>query len=87
MDTLSQGDEMSEERKAFKKKDNPADCFPLILHGSYKIMSNIEYILKYLQNTYPDIKSELFDNIQGNNFEKLIKWHQNILKPRCDSLI
>ena len=59
----------------------------MVVHGKFKIMSNIEYILKYLENTFPEVKEQLFDPIKNDNFKKLVKWHQNNLKPRCEILI
>ena len=43
----------SEARSSFRRQENPADCLPMLVHNNYKIMSNMEYILKYLENTYP----------------------------------
>ena len=42
-----------EERKSFKINENPSDCYPMLLHGKFKIISNIESILNYLQNAFP----------------------------------
>ena len=47
----------------------------MVVHGKFKIMSNIEYILKYLENTFPEVKEQLFDPIKNDNFKKLVKWH------------
>lgn len=58
----------------------------MVIHGSFKLLCNIEYILKYLSNTFPEIKDGLFD-IEAGNFDKLLIWHLNVLKPRCDVLI
>jgi hypothetical protein len=58
----------------------------VLIHGNYKMLSNIEYILKYLMNTFPVIKEQMFD-IEGENLPKLLTWYLNVLKPRCDILI
>ena len=58
----------------------------MIVHGSFKIMSNMEYILKYLENTFPAVKQYLFDHIKGDNLNRLIKWHQVNLRPRSEKL-
>ena len=52
IDTLAPED--SPERKAFRT-ENPANSFPMLIHGQFKIMSNLEYILKYLSNAFPQI--------------------------------
>ena len=58
----------------------------MLIHGQFKIMSNLEYILKYINNTFPEIHKELFSDIKGSNYEKLITWHRNVLQPRCQTL-
>ena len=50
-------------------------------------MSDMEHILKYMKGTFPEVKSKLFDTIAEGKFERLVNWHKNTLKPRCDSLI
>ena len=83
IDTL---DTESTARKSFKKNENPADCLPMIVHGKFKIMSNMEHIMKYFKNTYPKINELLFENIEGDNFDRLTRWHQVTLKPKCEKL-
>lgn len=59
----------------------------MVVHGGYKIMSDMEHILKYMKGTFPEVKLKLFDTIAEGKFERLVNWHKNTLKPRCDSLI
>lgn len=68
------------------RNQNPADCYPVVVHGTFKVLANIEYIIKYVKNAFPLIRETLFD-IEGDNLEKLLTWHSNVLKPRCDILI
>ena len=42
--------------------------------------------MKYFKNTYPKINELLFENIEGDNFDRLTRWHQNTLKPKCETL-
>ena len=72
IDTLQDN---SEDRKKYRRVDNPADALPMVVHGKFKIMSNIEYILKYLENTFPQVREQLFDNIKNDNYKKLVRWH------------
>ena len=66
---------------------NITDTYPLIKHGEYKILSDIEFIFKYLKNSFPVIKEDFFDPIVKDNYERIIKFHKTLLKPRCDLLI
>ena len=66
---------------------NIADTYPLIRHGEYKILSDIEYIFKYLKNSFPIVKEDLFDPIVKDNYERIMKYHKTLLKPNCDLLI
>ena len=59
----------------------------MIRHGEYKILSDIEYIFKYLKNSFPLIKEELFDPILKDNYDRVMKFHKTLLKPKCDLLI
>mmetsp|Transcript_6064 Transcript_6064/g.9771 ORF Transcript_6064/g.9771 Transcript_6064/m.9771 type:complete len:119 (+) Transcript_6064:39-395(+) len=68
-------DASSEQRRKYRKNENPADCFPMLVHGKFKIMSNIEHIMKYIENTFPQVKETLFDCIQGDNFKRLVRWN------------
>ena len=36
----------------------------MIIHGKFKLVADIEKILKYLKNTFVSIKEELFDTIE-----------------------
>ena len=71
----------STDRKKYKQQENPADALPMVVHGKFKIISNIQYILKYLENTFPSVKEQLFDSMKTDKYDKLIKWHQKNLKP------
>ena len=42
--------------------------------------------MKYFKNTYPKINELLFENIEGDNFDRLTRWHQVTLKPKCEKL-
>ena len=64
VDTLVDKDgKESDSRRNLRLNENPADCYPMVLHGKFKIMSNIEHILKYFMNSFPYMKQLLFDNI------------------------
>jgi hypothetical protein len=66
---------------------NIADTYPMIRHGEYKIFSDIEYIFKYLKNSFSIVKEDLFDPIVKDNYERIMKYHKTLLKPNCDLLI
>ena len=59
----------------------------MISHAGYRILSDIEHIFKYLKNSFTVIKEELFDPIVKDNYERIIKFHKTLLKPKCDLLI
>ena len=60
----------------------------MIIHGKFKLVADIEKILKYLKNTFVSIKEELFDTIEDpEQYEKLVKFHQTTLRPCVDKLI
>ena len=85
IDSLSDPD--SEMRKKYRAMDNPADNVPMLVIGKFKVLGNIDTIMTFLKETQPKIKETLFDNVESENHEKLMKWHQNHLKPRCDRLV
>jgi hypothetical protein len=73
VDTL--GDLNSAERRHYRSHENPADALPMVVHGPYKIMSNMEHTLRYFENTFPHVKESLFDCITSDNFKRYVKWH------------
>lgn len=78
---------ISDEREKYAKDKNVANAIPMVVHGGFKIMSDMEHILKYLEGTFPGVKTRMFEHIAEGKFEKIVKWHKTMLKPRCDSLI
>lgn len=50
------------------------------------MLANIDYIIRYVKNSFPQSREGIFD-IDGDNLEKLLVWHTNVLKPRSDILI
>ena len=44
-------------------------------------------MLMYLSGSFPDIKSRFFEYQKQDNFDKLMNWYINTLKPNCDSII
>ena len=67
---------------------NPADSYPMAMHGQFMLMGNVDTMLKYLENTFNSAKDYFPANqVDIENYEKIMKWHNNIFKPRCELLI
>ena len=59
----------------------------MIVHGKFKLVADIEKILKYLKNTYEQIRKELYESIEEEQYERLVRFHQTTLRPCVDKLI
>lgn len=54
---------ISSARAAYAKEKNVADALPMVVHGGFKIMSDMEHILKYFEGTFSEVKSKMFEHI------------------------
>ena len=50
-------------------------------------MANIDQMLMYLSGSFPEIKNRFFEQQKQDNFDKLMSWSINTLKPNCDSIV